>query len=97
MEQGAYKLPTYNEVISSAGNGGNRNDIGREIKNLIDEIDNPGAARTGQNGAGLRASNVATSLVPKSIQEARHVDNLYLQEIENKLGLLNNMMNLNRS
>ena len=106
MEQGAYKLPTSSEVINSTANGGayaagNRNDIGKEIKNLIDEIDinNPGAAaaRTGQNGTGLRASNVTTSLVPKNIQEARNVDNMYLQEIENKLGLLNNMMTINRN
>ena len=103
MEQGAYKLPTSSEVINSTANGayaGNSNDIGKEIKNLIDEIDinNPAAAaRTGQNATGLRASNVTTSLVPKNIQEARNVDNMYLQEIENKLGLLNNMMTINRN
>ena len=102
MEQGAYKVPTSNQGTNSAANGayaGNRNAVGKEIKNLMDEVDiyNPAAAKTGQNSTGLRASNVTTNLVPKNIQEARHVDNLYLQEIESKLGLLNNMMNLNRS
>ena len=102
MEQGAYKVPTSNQGTNSAANGayaGNRNAVGKEIKNLMDEVDiyNPAVARTGQNSTGLRASNVTTNLVPKNIQEARHVDNLYLQEIESKLGLLNNMITINKN
>ena len=108
MEQGAYKLPSGDEVrnygvggvgVNSSAPVGYRNNIGNEIKHLIDEIDigNTQGAGARQNSNGLHVSNVTSSLVPKNIQGARHVDQMYLQEIENKLGLLNNMMTINKN
>ena len=109
MEQGAYKLPSASEAanlsgiggagVSSGAPGGRRNQLGSEIKNLMDEIDisNPGGAGGRQSGGGLRVSDVTSYAAPKNIKEARNVDNMYLQEIENKLGLLNNMMTINQN
>ena len=33
------------------------------------------------------------SQVPKNFQEAKNIDSMYMQEIETKLGLLNQMVN----
>jgi len=31
--------------------------------------------------------------LPKNVQEAKNIDSMYMQEIETKLGLLNQMVN----
>ena len=97
MEQGAYKVasgqPNPHDLPVTGGN-----EIGSQIKHLMNEIDSRGtpdnisvALQSGGQTAGNQ-SVVKTTIAPNSIQEARQMDQQYLQQIENKLGLLNNMM-----
>ena len=90
MEQGAYKIPVQASIDGGAGSTGNS--VGAEISGLMAEID--GSRPLIPSSASPTQGKIPMEKF-RSVQEARQVDNQYLNEIEQKLGLLNVMINQN--
>ena len=103
MGQGGLNLANN---AANAGSLGDSNELGSQIKDLIAEIDQGRkselAAPTGtalstasQPHSAATVINTNPTAGPQNLQEARQIDEKYLKEIEEKMSLLNSMINKN--